>query len=103
MICFPNAKINIGLNILEKREDGYHNIESIFYPIQWCDALEAIQTEGKGNIKLTVSGNTIRGSAEDNLCSKAYYLLNEKYKLPSVNTWLLKCIPMGAGLGGGSA
>jgi 4-diphosphocytidyl-2-C-methyl-D-erythritol kinase len=103
MICFPNAKINIGLNVLEKREDGYHNLESIFYPVNWCDALEAMQTEGYGSIELQTFGNSIPGSVENNLCAKAYNLLNAKYKLPSVKAWLLKTIPMGAGLGGGSA
>ena len=103
MISFPNAKINIGLNVLEKREDGYHNIESIFYPVNWCDTIEAIQTEGNGNINLAAFGTSIEGAEEDNLCIKAYKLLNAKYKLPSLNLGLLKCIPMGAGLGGGSA
>lgn len=103
MICFPNAKINIGLNILEKRKDGYHNIESIFYPVKWCDAVESIQAEGNGKINLTLLGSPIQGSLESNLCYKAYQLLNAKYNLPSLNVWLLKSIPMGAGLGGGSA
>jgi len=103
MISFPNAKINIGLNVLEKRKDGFHNIESIFYPVNWCDAIEAIQTEGTGEIRPTIMGNPVPGSIEDNLCIKAYHLLNEKHKLPSLQLWLLKCIPMGAGLGGGSA
>jgi len=103
MICFPNAKINIGLNVLEKREDGYHNIESIFYPVSWCDALEAIQAEGSGKLKLVSFGIPIPGENENNLCTKAYTLLSTKYKLPSLNLGLLKCIPMGAGLGGGSA
>jgi 4-diphosphocytidyl-2-C-methyl-D-erythritol kinase len=103
MICFPNAKINIGLNVLEKREDGYHNIESIFYPINYCDALEAIKTEGNGKLNLTIMGEPVAGSIEDNLCTKAYNLLNAKHKLPSLNLYLLKHIPMGAGLGGGSA
>jgi len=103
MISFPNAKINIGLNVLEKRNDGYHNIESVFYPIHWCDALEAIRTEGNGDLKLSTFGNPIAGTAENNLCTKAYNLLKSKYKLPSLNLWLLKRIPMGAGLGGGSS
>ena len=103
MISFPNAKINIGLNVLKKREDGYHNIESIFYPVQWCDAIEAIKTEGNGNLKLTTLGIPVPGPTESNLCTKAYRLLNAKHKLPSLDIWLLKCIPMGAGLGGGSA
>ena len=103
MVLFPNAKINIGLQVLERREDGYHNIESIFYPVKWCDAIEAIPVEGQGNINLSILGLPVTGAVENNLCTKAYYLLNEKYKLPSLNAWLLKAIPMGAGLGGGSA
>jgi len=103
MICFPNAKINIGLNVLKKRDDGYHAIESIFYPVNWFDALEVIQTKGNGEINLTNLGVPVVGSPEDNLCVKAYHLLYKKHNLPSLNAWLLKCIPMGAGLGGGSA
>ncbi|HTB32495.1 MAG TPA: 4-(cytidine 5'-diphospho)-2-C-methyl-D-erythritol kinase, partial [Bacteroidia bacterium] len=74
-----------------------------FYPVNWCDALEVIPTEGYGNIHLTIAGLPVSGPTDTNLCTKAYHLLNEKYKLPSVNVWLLKKIPMGAGLGGGSA
>ncbi len=103
MICFPNAKINIGLNVIEKREDGYHNIESIFYPIHWCDALEVLPSEGSGKLDLAILGMPVPGSAESNLCTKVYNLLHEKYLLPSLKLWLLKCIPMGAGLGGGSS
>jgi len=104
MICFPNAKINIGLRILEKRPDGYHNIESVFYPVGWCDALEAIPMEGSGNIELHLSGIPVPGRTdEDNLCVKLYRLLSEKYKLPSLKVWLHKTIPIGAGLGGGSS
>jgi 4-diphosphocytidyl-2-C-methyl-D-erythritol kinase len=103
MICFPNAKINIGLNVLEKRGDGYHAIESIFYPVNCCDAIEATETAGTAKINLAIIGNSIPGSLETNLCVKVYNLLNIKYKLPSINLWLLKRIPIGAGLGGGSA
>lgn len=103
MICFPNAKINIGLNVTEKRGDGYHNIESIFYPVNWCDAIETLKTKGSGDLNLKTLGIPVPGNTNDNLCAKAYHLLNAKYKLPSVDIWLLKCIPMGAGLGGGSA
>ena len=104
MICFPNAKINIGLRILEKRKDGYHNIESIFYPVGWCDALEAIPMEGFGKIELYLSGIPVPGRTDDdNLCVKLYKLLLKKYKLPSLKVWLHKTIPIGAGLGGGSS
>lgn len=103
MVSFPNAKINIGLNVLEKRADGYHNIESIFYPVKWCDAIEAIPEQGNGTINTSTFGIPIPGSSDSNLCVKAYHLLSIKYKLPSLHLWLLKSIPMGAGLGGGSA
>ncbi|HTB06190.1 MAG TPA: 4-(cytidine 5'-diphospho)-2-C-methyl-D-erythritol kinase [Bacteroidia bacterium] len=104
MICFPNAKINIGLRILEKRADGYHNIESVFYPVGWCDALEAIKMEGFGKIELHLSGIPVPGRTNsDNLCVKLYKLLLKKYKLPSLKVWLHKAIPIGAGLGGGSS
>jgi 4-diphosphocytidyl-2-C-methyl-D-erythritol kinase len=103
MICFPNAKINIGLNVLERRADGYHNIESVLYPVAWHDSLEATLADGFGEMSLKTLGVPIPGDLETNLCRKAYNLLNSKYKLPSVNLWLLKSIPIGAGLGGGSA
>lgn len=104
MICFPNAKINIGLRILEKRPDGYHNIESVFYPIGWSDALEAIPMDGFGKIELHLSGIPVPGRTNnDNLCVKLYRLLLQKYKLPSLKVWLHKTIPIGAGLGGGSS
>jgi 4-diphosphocytidyl-2-C-methyl-D-erythritol kinase len=104
MICFPNAKINIGLRILDKRPDGYHDIESIFYPVGWCDALEAVKKDGEGKIKLNLSGIPVPGRRDaDNLCVKLYKLLSKKYKLPSLDVWLHKAIPIGAGLGGGSS
>lgn len=103
MLTFPNAKINIGLNITEKRPDGFHNIESVFYPINWCDALEIIPSTQFG---FQSSGLAIPGDQTSNLCVKAYHLLRNEY--PVLNTGsvlfhLHKVIPMGAGLGGGSA
>ncbi len=104
MICFPNAKINIGLRILEKRADGYHNIESVFYPVGWSDVLEAIPMDGFGKIELHLSGIPVPGRRDDdNLCVKLYKALLKKYKLPSLKVWLHKTIPIGAGLGGGSS
>lgn len=107
MICFPNAKINLGLNIVEKRLDGFHNIETIFYPINWCDVLEVIENkdfqQGEDKINLSFSGIKIEGSSQDNLIAKAYNLLDLKYNLPPVKAHLHKVIPMGAGLGGGSS
>lgn len=104
MITFPNAKINLGLNITEKRPDGYHNLETIFYPIPLEDALEACpRKEGPGCYSLSQSGLSIEGDAENNLVVKAYKLLDETYHLPPVDIYLHKHIPSGAGLGGGSA
>lgn len=104
MITFPNAKINLGLNIVEKRPDGYHNLETIFYPINLQDALEVNRMENSQvPYKLRVSGTAIEGTPEENLVIKAYNLLREKYALAPVDIHLYKHIPMGAGLGGGSA
>lgn len=100
MLSFPNAKINLGLNIISKRADGYHNIESCFYPIPWNDALEILPTH---ELKFTSSGLDIPGSPDSNLCLKAYHLLRSKFDIPPVHIHLHKVIPMGAGLGGGSA
>lgn len=104
MITFPNAKINLGLNIIEKRPDGYHNLETIFYPIPLEDALE-ITTRNNSEEKYALyqSGIEIAGSPETNLVVKAYHLLDEKFSLPPVDIHLHKRIPSGAGLGGGSA
>lgn len=100
MVVFPNAKINLGLNIIKKRSDGYHNIESCFYPIPFTDALEVIESD---ELSFSSSGITIPGSTEDNLCLKAYHLLKSAYNLPPVAIHLHKSIPIGAGLGGGSS
>ncbi|MEP1033682.1 4-(cytidine 5'-diphospho)-2-C-methyl-D-erythritol kinase [Ekhidna sp.] len=100
MITFPNAKINLGLNIVSKREDGYHNIESCFYPIPWCDSLEVIEA---ASFAFHSYGLDIPGDSSANLCVKAYDLIKEDHGIPPVEIHLLKNIPMGAGLGGGSA
>lgn len=100
MIIFPNAKINIGLNIIERRPDGYHNLETVFYPVQIKDALEIITADV---FSFESSGLDIPGRAEDNLCVKGYELLKKDYDLPPVKIHLHKHIPIGAGLGGGSA
>ncbi|MBS1531348.1 MAG: 4-(cytidine 5'-diphospho)-2-C-methyl-D-erythritol kinase [Bacteroidetes bacterium] len=100
MIVFPNAKINIGINITARRPDGYHNIETIFYPVKVYDALEALP----GNeLTFEALGLGIPGRIEDNLCIKAYHLIKKDYDIPPVNIHLHKHIPIGAGLGGGSA
>lgn len=100
MIVFPNAKINIGINITGRRPDGYHNIETIFYPLPIYDALEALPGD---ELTFQSSGLEIPGKIEDNLCIKGYHLMSKDYDLPPVNIHLLKHIPIGAGLGGGSA
>jgi 4-diphosphocytidyl-2-C-methyl-D-erythritol kinase len=100
MILFPNAKINIGLNITERRTDGYHNLETIFYPVKINDALEVIESD---QLAFTSSGLDIPGGIDDNLCVKGYHLLKKDFDLPPVAIHLHKHIPIGAGLGGGSA
>ena len=102
MICFPNAKINLGLHILSKRTDGFHNIETVFYPVKLCDALEIVPaTEGK--TALIQTGISIVEKSEDNLVMKAYHLLKNDFDLPELSIYLRKQIPVGAGLGGGSS
>lgn len=104
MLVFPNAKINLGLNITEKRPDGYHNLETIFYPVPVEDALEInILNEGNEKFRLHQAGMEIAGEAENNLVVKAYKLLDARFNLPPIDIHLFKHIPSGAGLGGGSA
>ncbi|MDR1505117.1 MAG: 4-(cytidine 5'-diphospho)-2-C-methyl-D-erythritol kinase [Prevotella sp.] len=103
MICFPNAKINLGLNIVSKRADGYHNLETIFYPIDIKDALEIIIREEQPSDTFIEAGIKVDSIAEDNLVMKALRLMRTRYKFPPVEVHLLKKIPFGAGLGGGSA
>lgn len=100
MIAFPNAKINLGLNITARRPDGYHDIESCFYPIGWCDALEIVPSS---HFSFTSTGIEIPASEKGNLCIQAYHLLKEDFDLQPVHIHLHKNIPIGAGLGGGSA
>ena len=105
MITFPNAKINLGLNIVEKRPDGYHNLETIFYPINLQDALEVTRRENNDKeYTLHISGSPLEGKPEDNLVVKAYKLLKKDYPgLLPVDIHMYKHIPAGAGLGGGSS
>lgn len=104
MITYPNAKINLGLNIVEKRPDGYHNLETVFYPINLQDALEVNLLEGEEEFSLKVSGVPIEGEPENNLVVKAYRLLKKDYpEIPAIDIHMYKHIPTGAGLGGGSA
>lgn len=105
MIVFPNCKINLGLHILKKRSDGFHDIDTIFYPIALQDGLEIIKSSSlSNNIEFSSSGLQIDGKPSDNICIKAYHLLKKDFpQLPSIKIHLHKTIPMGAGLGGGSA
>ena len=100
MVIFPPCKINLGLSVLSKRADGYHNLETCFYPLPWHDVLEVIPAE---KFMFTSTGNDIAGEQDDNLCVRAYRLLKEECKLDPVNIHLHKIIPSGAGLGGGSS
>jgi len=102
MIVFPNAKINIGLNIIRRRPDGYHDLETIFYPIGLKDGLEFVEN-GTSKINFSSSGIDISGDNEDNLVVKAYRLMQDTFDLPGVDIHLHKIIPPGAGLGGGSS
>lgn len=101
MIVFPNCKINLGLHVVGKRPDGFHDLETVFYPLPLTDALEVI---APGSLQFNSSGIQIPGNVQDNLCLKAWQLLKEDFPaLQEVNIHLHKHVPIGAGLGGGSA
>jgi len=100
MICFPNSKINLGLYVTGKRDDGFHRIESIFYPVPFLDVLEIIPS---AKFSFETEGISVTENPEDNLAVKAYWLMQKEFDLPPVNMFLLKNIPSGAGLGGGSS
>jgi 4-diphosphocytidyl-2-C-methyl-D-erythritol kinase len=102
MVHFPNAKINLGLFVTEKRNDGYHNIQTVFYPVPLRDALELVKSDDN-QFRFNTSGLNIPGGASGNLCIKAWELMEKAFSLPPVSIHLHKAIPMGAGLGGGSA
>ena len=103
MLTFPNAKINLGLNVVERRTDGYHNIETVFYPVGLCDVLELMPSDTCMDYSFSSSGIELGGDPEDNLIVKAYRLLRSDYQFPAVDISLVKQIPFGAGLGGGSS
>jgi 4-diphosphocytidyl-2-C-methyl-D-erythritol kinase len=102
MVVFPNAKINLGLNVVAKRPDQFHDIVTCFYPLQLYDVLEVIESTGRKS-SFRASGIEISGKPEENLCMKAYEMLRKDYQLPHVDIHLHKIIPIGAGLGGGSS
>ncbi len=101
MLVFPNSKINIGLNITKKREDGFHNLETIFYPISLSDIIEFVETTRKTSLINT--GIEVDSHSDNNLIIRAYNLLKKDFILPELKIHLHKIIPLGSGLGGGSA
>ncbi len=101
MIVFPNAKINLGLRILNKRSDGYHNIQSYMIPVNLCDALEIVPSAD--DFSFHASGVPVDGPDEQNLCVRAYRLMQANYNTGNVKMHLHKIIPAGSGLGGGSS
>jgi 4-diphosphocytidyl-2-C-methyl-D-erythritol kinase len=102
MLHFPNCKINLGLYITRRRDDGYHDLETVFYPVALHDALEVVPARQTG---LHLSGLTVAGDTSNNLVWKAYELLQKEFpdKIGPLDIYLHKAIPMGAGMGGGSA
>lgn len=100
MVSFPPAKINLGLQVLSKRPDGYHEIRTCLYPLPCTDVLEILRSE---TLVFSQTGITIPGKPEDNLCLQSYHLLKKDFHLPAVQIHLHKIIPPGAGLGGGSS
>ena len=100
MVSFPPCKINLGLHIVGKRPDGFHNIETCFYPVPWTEVLEVVPAR---DFSFSVSGDPVPGPAVDNLCVRAYELLRKEFDLKPVAIHLHKMLPIGAGLGGGSA
>ena len=100
MICFPNAKINLGLHVVSRRPDGYHGIETVFYPVPLCDALEIVPAEA---FSFHTYGLAIDGPADDNLVMRALAAMRQQADIPPAAIHLKKTIPFGAGLGGGSA
>lgn len=100
MIVFPNAKINIGLQVLRERADHYHELETVFYPVKICDVLEIIEAP---KTSFHPSGIRVEGPEDENICLKAYRILAKDFDMPSISIYLHKVIPIGAGLGGGSS
>lgn len=102
MLCFPNCKINLGLYVTRRRDDGYHDLETVFYPVNFHDSLEVVPSV---ETTLHLSGLRVGSNTQDNLVWKAYEMMEARFpgKLPKLNIFLHKAIPMGAGLGGGSA
>jgi 4-diphosphocytidyl-2-C-methyl-D-erythritol kinase len=100
MVLFPPCKINLGLNVIRRRSDGFHELSTCFYPVLWTDALEIVPAK---DFSFSASGILVPGAAADNLCVRAYELLKKDFRIGPVAMHLMKNIPIGAGLGGGSA
>jgi 4-diphosphocytidyl-2-C-methyl-D-erythritol kinase len=100
VVIFPNCKINLGLQILQKRADGFHDLETVFYPIPLKDVIEAVRSD---TFQFTNTGIVIEGNITDNICYKAWKLLANRHAISPVHLHLHKAIPAGAGLGGGSS
>lgn len=100
MVAFPGCKINLGLHVLRRRPDGYHDLDTCFYPLPWTDVLEWLPSD---SLSFTTTGLPIPGNANENLCLKAYHILKREHSIAPAQGHLHKIIPMGAGLGGGSA
>ncbi len=105
MLVFPNCKINLGLYVTDKRPDGFHNIETVFYPVNWTDALEVLENKLPGSqpFSLHWPNQTVEISLEDQLLYKAWKLVSSIRSIPPLSVHFLKTIPFGAGLGGGSS
>ncbi|MGB3180071.1 MAG: 4-(cytidine 5'-diphospho)-2-C-methyl-D-erythritol kinase [Cyclobacteriaceae bacterium] len=103
MIIFPNAKINLGLNIIRRRKDGYHDIETCFVPVPWSEALEIVPAPEGKKTSMTITGLKVPGQDGQNLIMRAFKALHKDFQLPASTIYLHKVLPMGAGLGGGSS
>lgn len=103
MIIFPNAKINLGLNIIRRRKDGFHDIETCFVPVPWREALEIVPAPEGKKTTLNITGLPVPGQDGQNLVMRAFKALHKDFQLPASTIYLHKVLPMGAGLGGGSS
>lgn len=103
MIIFTTCKINLGLNVISRRPDGYHNLSTVMVPVDWGDIIEIVPAHHSNHTTLTVLGRKVDCNAEDNLVMRAYRALNSIAPIPPVDIYLEKIVPDGAGLGGGSA
>ena len=103
MILFPSCKINLGLNVLSRRSDGYHDIESVMYPVRGLYDTVEIVCNGENGLRFSSSGAELDCGEGDNICVRAFELMHRRYGISGVDMHLHKTIPFGAGLGGGSA